>query len=179
MAVTVRIVTTSDFVGRADLTQNVDANKMLAHIDPVQEIFGIKILCNDFYDEVLAVVDGTATSAVITTLLPFIRDFLVYKTYAEYLIGAGLMSTAEGLRVSTSEVSEQASPQQMAAVVAQAEGWANDYQDRLVNFLSLNADDYPTWRDSICGGCSDRRVLANNQFSLVGGNRPETRIDFT
>ena len=89
------------------------------------------------------------------------------------------MSTAEGLRVSSSEVSEQASPEQMAAVVGLGEGRANFYQDRLVNFLSLNADDYPTWRDSICGGCSDRRVKANNQFSLVGGNRPETRIEFT
>ena len=96
--VTTYIVTTADFIGRADLTQNIDTNKIQAQIAPVQEQYGIKVLCHDFYAEVLAVVAGTATSAVIDTLLPYLRDFLVYKTYAEYLIGAGLMSTAEGLR---------------------------------------------------------------------------------
>ncbi len=66
----------------------------------------------------------------------------------------------------------------MADLIAEAENDANGYQDDLVNFLTLNQDDYPTWRDSICG-CGDRRTKNNNQFSIIGGNRPKTKIGWT
>jgi len=172
------IITTADFTSRADLSQNIATTKIQAQIAPVQEIYGIKVLCREFYAKVLSVVAGTTTSAAITTLLPYLKDFLVYKTYAEYLVGAGLLMTPAGARVSVDTTSDPASEKQVSEIIAQARNRANFYQDTLINFLTLNEDDYPTWRDSQCG-CSDRRTNKNNQFSIVGNTRPETAIKWT
>jgi len=178
MAVSTYIITISDFIGRVNVSENVLTNRLKSDIGPIQEMFGIKILCNEFYAEVLAVVAGTTTSAVITTLLPKIKDFLVFKIYADYLVDAGALSTPAGIRVSIDATSEPASDLIVSQMIAKAEGRAVYYQDQLVNFLTLNQDDYPTWRDSICG-CSDRRVKNNNQFSIVGGNKRKTPIEWT
>jgi len=172
------IITTADFTSRADISQNILTTKIQGQIAPVQEIYGIKVLCREFYAEVLSVVAGTTTSAVITTLLPFIKDFLVYKTYAEYLVGAGLMMTPAGARVSIDATSEAASDKQVGEILAQARNRANFYQDTLINFLTLNELDYPTWAASECG-CSDRRTKNNNQFSIVGNTRKTQPIEWT
>lgn len=177
MAVSTYIITASDFESRADISGNILTKKLQAQIGPTQEQYGIKILCREFYAEVLAVVDGD-TSAAITTLLPYIKDFLVYKTYARYLTGANVLMTPAGARVSIDQTSTPASDKQISEIARQADNDANFYQDTLVNFLTLNQDDYPTWRDSICG-CGDRRTKKNNQFSIVGGNKPKTDINWT
>jgi len=179
MAVSTYIITSSDFEGRADISQNILTPRLQAQIAPVQEQFGIKILCREFYAEVLDVVSGTTTSAVIDTLLPFLRDFLVYKTYARYLVGAPVMMTPAGPRTSIDATSEIASDKLISEVLALARNDANFYQDTLVNFLTLNADDYSTWRDSICGCNDKRRTKNNNQFSIVGANKRATEINWT
>jgi len=172
------IITVSDFTSRADVSQNVITQKLQAQIAPVQEMYGIKVLCREFYAEVIDVVSGNTTSAPITALLPYLKDFLVYKTYAEYLVGAGVMMTPAGARVQVSQTDEAASDKQIGELIAQAQNRANFYQDTLVNFLTLNVDDYPTWEDSICG-CGDRRVKNNNQFSIIGANRKTQDIRWT
>lgn len=177
MAVSTYIITTEDFISRADISQNLNTQKIQAQIAPVQEQFAIKILCRDFYAEVLAHVAGTET-VVITTLMPFLRDYLVYKTYSRYLVGASVMMTPAGPRTQIDTTSDPASVEDIGDIKALAANDANFYQDTLVNFLTLNQDDYPTWRDSICG-CNDRRVKNNNQFSMVGRNRIKTRIEWT
>jgi len=179
MAVSTYIITISDFKTRADISENIITRKLQAQIAPTQEQFAIKILCRDFYAEVLDVVAGTTTSVVITTLLPFLRDFLVYKTYARYLVGAPVMMTASGPRTQVDPTSDLATDKQIGEIIRLALEDSNFYQDTLVNFLTLNQDDYPTWRDSICGCDDDRRVKNNNQFSIVGKTRQKTRIDWT
>lgn len=178
MAVSTYIITIEDFKSRADISENILTSKIQSQIAPTQEQFGIKILCREFYAEVLAVVAGTTTSAAITALLPYLKDFLVYKTYARYLVGAPIMMTATGQRTQIDTTSDLAPDKLISEQIALARNDANFYQDTLVNFLTLNVDDYPTWEASLCG-CSDRRSKNNNQFSIVGGNKKETKINWT
>jgi hypothetical protein len=179
MAVSTYIISTADFISRADLSQNIITQKIQAQIAPTQEKFGrSKILCWDFYNEVLDVVSGAETSAVITTLLPYLKDFLVYKTYARYLRNANVLLTPAGGRISSDTTSVAASREDMSDLIDQALEDANSYQDTLVNFLTLYQNDYPTWRDSICG-CGDRRTKKNNQFSIIGSNKTKTPIEWT
>jgi len=179
MAVSTYIITISDFQSRADISENILTRKIQAQIGPTQEQFAIKILCRDFYAEVLAHIDGTTVVATIATLLPFLKDFLVFKTYTRYLVGAPIMMTATGQRTVVEPTSDIASDKLISEQLALARNDSNFYQDTLVNFLTLNADDYPTWRDSICGCDDDRRVEKNNQFSIVGSNKRRTRINWT
>jgi len=178
MAVSTYIITTADFKDRAILSQNILTERMTAQIGITQEKYGIKILCIEFYDEVLAHVNGTTVNTDIATLLPFIKDYLVFKAYARYLVSANALATPAGMRVSIDATSDPLSDASMGAITAQAENDAGYYQDQLVNYLELNEDTYTTWRDSICN-CSNRRVEANNQFSIVGGDNRKTPIDWT
>ncbi len=178
MAVSTYIVTAQDFIARADISQGLQTQKLQAQIASTQEIYGIKILCRAFYAEVIAVVAGTTVNAEITTLIPIIKDFLVQKTYERYLVAANVLMTPAGARSQISTVSEASSDKQVAEVMALAKNDSNFYQDQLVNFLRLNQDDYPTWKASRCG-CADLHVKKNNQFSIVGGLRKETPIEWT
>ncbi len=161
------------------MTQNILTTKIQSSIGKTQEGYGIKILCRAFYQEVLDVIDGTTTSAVIDTLLPFLRDFLVFKIYEDYVSISDALSTPAGFRTSIDTTSEPISSDAMNRLIGNAHQWAVYYQDQLVNFLTLNADDYPTWEDSICGCDDKRRTENNNQFSLIGRNKRATRIDWT
>ncbi|MDA1120880.1 MAG: hypothetical protein O2887_10400 [Bacteroidetes bacterium] len=176
MAISTYLITTADFTSRADLSGNILTSKIQAQIGPVQEIYGIKILCREFYDEVIAA--QTTPTAAITAMMPYLKDFLVYKTYAEYLVGASGMMTPSGMRVQTDTTSEPASDKMVSEVMRQASNRANFYQDTLINFLTLNVLDYSTWEDSMCG-CGDRRVTKNNQLSIIGTNKTRTPIEWT
>ena len=178
MAASIFIVTLQDFLTRTLISRNVNTDKLKTEISSTQEKYGRKILCEDFYTEVLNVVAGTASSAVINTLLPYIRDFLVYKTYARYLVSSPVSMTPAGARVQVDPNSNPASDKQYGEMIAQAKNDANYYQDRLVNFLELNEDNYPTWKNSICN-CGDKRVKTLNKLSLVGNVRRDTPITWT
>lgn len=176
---TTYIITTEDFQQRADLSNNIRTDKIQAHIGPTQEIFTRKILCENLYNELIsAIANGTLTPE-LTSLLPYVKDYLVYKTYREYLVTANVTLTPMGVRVQTDTTSEPATDKQMAEIMKQSQGIANYYQDRLVNFLTLNEDDYPSWKDSICNCNANIRTQKNNSFSVIANPSRKVYIDWT
>jgi hypothetical protein len=172
------ILTIDDFLAKADLSQNINTNKLNANIGVVQDVFGRKVLCNQLVDELLSQLPNSLTDAN-EALLPYVKNFLIYKTYSDYLIGANLMSTPAGMRVQIDTTSDQASDKSMVAIQRRADGRADFYQDQLINFLKENEDDYPLWKASICNCYGNRRPQNGNVFSRVGSQDRRVDIDFT
>jgi len=180
MAVDTYIITTEDFQRRADLSNNIRTDKIQAHIGPVQEISGRKVLCEDLYNEVLSVIANDITdNTPVNDLLPHLKDFLVYKTYREYLVTAGITMTPMGARVQVDATSDAATDKQLAEIQRQAGNRANYYQDRLINFLEINISDYPQWAASICNCSPNRRTVKNNTFSVIGSASRKVNIEWT
>lgn len=179
MAVTTYILTSSDFTDRADISPNIKTNLLKQHLGVTQEKYAVKILCLEFYQEVLDVVAGTTVNADITALLPFIKDYLIYKTYARYLLYANQRSSAAGVRTVAEPVSTAASDKILSEMIASAKSDANFYQDQLVNYLECNEDLFPTWKDSICDCSSNRRTKGLNKLSRVGSSKKITPIKWT
>lgn len=166
MAVETYIVTVEDFTNRANISSNLLTARFKMESGINQEMFARKILCQEQYDVILTEIAGTL-SAANALLVPFLKDYLVYKIYADYLVDGNLIFTASGARTQADTTSDVPSDKAMAMAINKAEGRANYYQDQLVNFLTCNKDDYPLWRDSVCG-CGKTRTEKNNQFSMVG-----------
>jgi hypothetical protein len=174
------LIDITDFNGRADLSANTLSAKVTSFIAITEETFIPPILCNELYDELKAeYAQGVSyMSPALASLLPYVKTFLVYKTYSRYLVSANAISTAAGMRVSKDSISDPASDVMMTRLINQAEKDANMYQDRLVSFLTRNAKDYPDWKNSQCG-CKDIYVNSNNKLSPVGGKYKPKNVKWT
>lgn len=173
------ILSIEDFTNRADITPNIQTAKLKSYLGVVQEKYALKILCQALYDELLTQIAASSLTAVNTLLLPYVKDYLIYKTYSRYLLNANTLSTPAGLRVQTDTTSEAASDPTITALVKQADGDANFFQDQLATFLKCNDTDYPLWKNSICG-CGNKVTQKLNQFSSIGKNiYRDERIDWT
>lgn len=173
------LITIDDFKRKADLSANIHTDKIKAQIGPTQEMFVLKILCQELYDELIEEFAASDLSEANTDLLPYVKDFLIYKTYSRYTVTANVSSTAAGFVSHKDDISEIANPDQMKAIRMQAESDANFYQDRLVNFLKKNEDTYTLWRDSQCNCNPSIRPLGLNRISKVGTSRQYTPIKWT
>lgn len=169
------ILSVEDFKNVADISPNVNTERLKQYLGVTQEKYAVKILCRELYNELLDEIENKTLSPANEALLPYLKDYLIRKTWYRYIQSINLLSTPAGLRTLNSTTDNVATPEQMQPVANLALSDANFYQDELVGFLKCNADDYPLWRDSICG-CSDKLTNKNNQFSIVGksnfGNKP-------
>lgn len=173
------ILSVEDFTNRADIDPNVHTSRLKQFFGVVQEKYAKKILCVELYDQLLTEIAADELTTANDALLPYLKDYLIYKTWIRYLNSINAMSTPSGMRTQSDTTSDVASPELMNGLVNQARSDANFYQDELVNFLTCNKDDYPLWRDSQCG-CAKDFTRKNNQFSVIGspstGNKT---IDWT
>jgi hypothetical protein len=179
MAVSTYILTTEDFTNRADISGNIITSKLNSYIGVIQEKYALKMLCQALYDELLDQICNNSLTTANTALLPFLKDYLIYKTYARYLVNSSIMSTPSGLRIQNDPTSQAATNEQLAPLVAQAENDANFYQDQLANFLIKNEDDYPLWKSSSCNCSPTQFTYKANQFSKIGGSTGKTKVKWT
>lgn len=176
--VTTYILSIEDFTNRADITINIQTAKLKTYIGVVQEQFAVKILCQALYDQLLTEIAAGTLTTENTALLPFLKDYLIYKTYSRYLLNANAMSTPGGIRVQVDATSEPASDKFISELMRQSDGDANFYQDLLVNFLDCNVNDYPLWKDTVCD-CNKSRATKGNTFSKIGSSTDKVRIFWT
>jgi hypothetical protein len=175
----VQLIDITDFTGKADLAANTLSEKVTSFIAITQDTFLPAFICNELYEQIQQEYSTPAyMSPENLALLPYIKNYLVYKTYARYLVSSNAISTAAGIRVTKDSISDPASDQMMSRLIKQAEKDANFYQDKLIAFLERNQNDYPLWKDSLCG-CSDRYVNNLNTFSGIGGKYKPKQIRFT
>lgn len=173
------LISIDDFKRKADLSQNLHTDKLKACIGIIQEQYAVKLLCRDLYDEIISQIETPPMSDANTALLPYIKDFLIYKTYARYTVGANLLATPAGFRVSANAIDEPASAADMENIRSQANQDANFYQEQLLNFLIENEDDYPLWKNSTCNCNSNLRPQGMNKITVVGSSRSATPIKWT
>jgi deoxyribodipyrimidine photolyase len=172
------ILSVTDFENVIDLNNNIAQNRLKQVFGRVQEPALLPIICREFYNELIEEIETNTLTTANEILLPYIKDFLIYKSMARYYATANYKSTPAGIRVHTDTISSQANPDQMRQLIDMVNKDASFYQDELVNFLQANQDDYPTWRDSSCGNCNNfSKASANIRF---GANRStKTKINWT
>jgi hypothetical protein len=167
MACRTLFISQEDFKDRVDLSDNVLSKYIIPNIASVQDRYIKKILCKDFYDELIAQIDaGTLTTANETLIDDHIKPAMVFRSYARYLATANIFSTPAGFRKFREDNSDAAEAADMSAFLNQANSDATYYERELYEFLENNKDDYPTYRDEC--NCGNIKSVTNFKISAIG-----------
>src|SRR5689334_4844066 len=117
MSCRILFISTSDFRERVDLTPNILDKYIVPNIALIQDRYIKKVLCKDFYNELLDQVENnTLTTANETLMNDYIKPYMVYRAYARYIAGANVFSTASGFRKYIEDNSESASREDMSSI---------------------------------------------------------------
>ena len=180
------LIDKDDFSGRVDISVNRLDAKINSQIGIIQKKYLKNLLCNELYEDLVTQFEQGGEAYLddrLADLYPFVQDFMVYKTYERYLVGANVIDTPSGSRIKAdSAVDRAATPDERREIRQQAVQDANFYQDEMIAFLKRNKNDYDDWRQSHCG-CDHSFVNKMNQISGIGKTSRQVisknRIDYT
>lgn len=179
MATDTYIITIEDFKNRASISPNILTETFKQSAGKEQQKYAKKILCKALYEEILEQIDAdTLTPANEELVDDYLKDYLVYKIYADYVITANFLATPSGFRIQTDQTSTVVTDEQMSTITSKAKEDANYFQDELVNFLTCNSTNYPLWASSRCG-CGDIRVKKANRITKIGKSKGYTKVKWT
>jgi hypothetical protein len=167
MACRTLFISQEDFKDRVDLSDNVLSKYIIPNIASVQDRYIKKILCKDFYDELIVQIDNSSLTTANDTLVEdYIKPAMVFRSYARYLATANIFSTPSGFRKFREDNSDSAEAADMSAFLNQANSDATFYERELFEYLENNLDDYPTYRDEC--KCSNIKALSNFKITAIG-----------
>lgn len=137
------------------LTLNVNEKKYKMVLKLAQEQLKTT-LGPEFYDEIYTQYSpnsDTFTAANSTLYEDYIKDFLAWQTYLEYLSFAQLESTPSGFREHNDENSTIADDIKYYSLAKNVRLKAEDYKNKMINFLLLEQEkvstNYPLYQG--CG----------------------------
>jgi hypothetical protein len=167
MACRTLFINQEDFKDSVELSENVLSKFIVPNIASVQDRYIKKVICKDFYDELIVQVENSSLTTANATLMDdYIKPAMVFRAYARYLATANVYSTPAGFRKFREDNSDAAEAADMSAFLNQANSDATYYERELYEFLENNLDDYPTYRDEC--KCSNIKALSNFKITAIG-----------
>ncbi len=133
------------------LSGNVDERKFTMSLKLAQEQLRT-VLGPEYYEEIEAQFSTVPTSFTTdnnTLYEDYIKDFLAWQTYVEFLAFSQLDSTPTGFRQHNDNTSELASDVKFYSLTKNVSLKAEDYKNKMINFLKLaqekDSTKYPMW----------------------------------
>lgn len=160
-----QIITHQDIREIKGISLNVNAEKeLIPHILEAQEFDLRPLLGEPFYNAIIEDVENN-NGVNYDDLLngttyqidgknykhSGIKTVLVYHSYARYIGGSQVQSTATGFVKKQIQYSEPATDKTISRMIQQNRSGAQAHWDRVVKFLDENKKDYPLWK------CASRR----------------------
>lgn len=161
-------ITPDDYKNRVDISENVNPRYVIPYAAVAQDRYLKGILCNDLYAELEEQsINDTLTTANETLINDYIKPFLVFKTYENYLAYANYKSTPAGIISTKGEDYELVSDAGRNIMIRDTASNAKYYEGVLRKYLEDNKDTFTQWRDQ-CYSCNDH---GNGSFKItsVGG----------
>lgn len=176
------LVDLSDFTSFRQLTSNIDMNKLNPYIIEAQNFDLRPVLGEAFFYDIIVnpttiphntLINGNdyQNSDDKTVHFEGLKAALCYFAYARYIESGGTHSTSYGLVSKTNDYSQPTPDKTIARMVTQARSSAKGYLDDVLKFLSLNADDYPLWKQG-CGQ-SVMKATGGIKITAVDGSEPD------
>jgi hypothetical protein len=160
-------ISQEDFQNRVDLSGNVLSKYIIPNIAIVQDRYIRKILCDDFYNELINQINSDTLTPDNKTLVDnYIKPAMVYRSYARYVATANVYSSVSGLRKYKEDDSDAAERDDLIPLIKQAESDATFYERELIEFLDNNEDSYLTWKNKC--KCNNIKSATNFKFSRIG-----------
>lgn len=131
------------------LSVNTDEKKYKMNLKLAQDNLR-EVLGGEFYEQIETQYDGATFSTANNTLYEnYIKDFLAWETYWNYLKFSQSDATPTGLRQFKDENSDILSDMKLAALEKNVQQQANTYKNKLINYLKNEQDKdstaFPLW----------------------------------
>lgn len=170
------ILTLEDFQNEVDISKFIRVDVMNQSIGRIQERWGIAILCQELYNELIDQLTQAGgqieyLDTELQALLPVLKKFLIYKTASDYVLVSSYQSTPAGMRKATEPTSEALSSGELSIIKKNYDDFAEYYKNNLLDFLHKKKDDYPLWKDSKCA-CNYDLYSKGHNFLRYGTGAP-------
>jgi len=163
-----QILSQSDFTSKADLPSNIKESRFNASAMIVQEKFLPFVLCKETYEEFIDQWNDGGESYLdqkYQDLLPYVKNYLIFKTYQRLVTLGNFINTVSGQRVIQTDIDREVTSAEKAIIVKQADEDADFYRDDLLNYLEDNKDVFPLWKKSKCFCDRYSKGISNLRFS--------------
>ena len=136
------MITIQDFQNRVKISSKIEDKDINPSIIYAQEMKLSGLVCG-LYDVLIDQCESCTYESRITYLLEkYIKPYLVYEAYADYLLTHNINGTLQGLVSITGDNTQTIGKEQIEALTSMTQDRANNYAMRLVAFLKNNVD-YP------------------------------------
>ena len=142
------LISKDDFVYWVDLSKQIDQEQLNPHILDAQVRVLKGTMCSNLYEEVYS--EFLADSLTVDNKLLFddyVKPFLVFASYVNYLSTAGKRSTDTGIVKLVGTNTEQISREELKDMISENKEKRAYYQNALSDFLECNTDIYPLFKD--------------------------------
>jgi len=131
---------------RREISEHVENGAFETAIRIAQDLDVYPLIGSGLYAELIEQVGNEALSDSNTTLLnDYIAPALAEYAYARGLIGNHFKITKKGVQVRSSDFSEATEMANLKQLIADAQNVANQYGQRLINYLCDNTTSFPLY----------------------------------
>ena len=155
MITTVPIIVQADWATRIELAPSIKyTERILPKVLETQQNELRPAVGKEFYLELVQVIENggtvpgaltTLTQAAYDTLSPYLKDIVIYYTYAAYLMDSHTQNTRYGAVQKSNPHSQSLSKEDKGRLIRYYRGIAGNYVGDLEDILKDNSTDYPTW----------------------------------
>ena len=163
-----------------DASVNVNAKRYQMVLKLAQiELKGI--LGGEFYAEIESQYPSSFSTDNATLYEDYIKDYLAWQTYFQYLKFAQFDSTATGIRQFKDENSEIVGDVKMYAFEKNVSETSNKYRELMIGFLILSQSNdstkYPKWKNTFKAtmGFGFSIIARGNADQVISVNKTATR----
>lgn len=142
-----------------DIPQNIPDEELEHPIKKGQETARM-LMGDEFYQDFLSNYRANTLSSVYNTLFPYMKQYIAWQAYYEWVIKANFKPTRAGFRVHSEENSTPASDTQMGILINKAKYDSERYKKTFVEFMSSHRTDYPLYHTCCSSG------LTGNAFHI-------------
>jgi hypothetical protein len=175
MSCQVLLITLSDVSDRLKISSSLELEDFRPYIILAQELYLSKILCKDFYDEIIQEYQDDSFSTENQTLYDeYIKKALVYRAYACYLAEANIHVKNSGLRTFIEDDSADKDSKSIYSMVRAYEQRADSYENFLKEYLEDNASTFPTYYAN-CNSCKTENSAL--KITSIGYDKYKKRCD--
>lgn len=135
------------------IDENVSFDYLKPIVKMVQDTRLTRLLGQKMYDDIRSEVINESVSDAYALLLDYyITDILIWGVMAEIQIPISFKIRNKGLSILTNEDGTVASASEIQYTKGQFENAASYYEGAMVEYLGVNASEYPLWYRPSCPG---------------------------
>lgn len=158
-----KLITYAYMREECDLPVNLDDDRLEHGVYQAQEMVR-GITGPELFTDFLENYRNKTLSAVYTTLLPYIKQFVAWQACEFFVSRGNIMITRAGFRIHQEDNSQPATAQDLAAYTKTVKQQAAFFRTTLERYLNDNSTTYPLYRSS---GCSTGNTGSNFSMTVV------------